>query len=87
MGSIRLSDNVMDVLNTPDLETPEGMSAERMFLLTEAFWKALKSPKENGKVKHVVRVEVDELESDPDFDADARLQSHGMQLRTLLLRD
>jgi lycopene cyclase CruP len=68
MGSIRLSDNVMDVLNTPDLETPEGMSAERMFLLTEAFWKALKSPKENGKVKHVVRVEVDELESDPDFD-------------------
>ena len=66
-SSTRLSDKVLDVLNTPDLETPEGMSAERMFSITEAFWKALKSSKEK-KVKKVVHERADALDSDPEFD-------------------
>lgn len=67
VNSGRLPDDILHVLETPNLETPEGMSPERMFGITEAFWKALKSPQEK-KVKKVVCLDESRLESDPDFD-------------------
>ena len=41
----QLPENVMRVLNTPGLETPEGVSPEKLMSITEAFWKAMRNQK------------------------------------------
>lgn len=67
--SVRLSQSILDILKTPNLETPEGVSPEKMFSITEAFWNAMKSPKAN-KVKRVVHQvsSTEVLDDDTDFD-------------------
>ena len=64
--SAQLPDNVMNVLNTPGLETPEGVSPEKLMSITEAFWKAMRNT--NGKAPQVVTQADTMLEHDAEFD-------------------
>ena len=49
VGAAPVSQRLRDVLDSPDLEVPEGYSAEHMLQVTEAYWKAMKDPKASSK--------------------------------------
>lgn len=66
-NSMPISDHVLQVLKKSNLETPEGVSLEKMFAITEAFWSALKNPKQR-KAPRVVDVDQHSLDSDPEYD-------------------
>lgn len=64
------SDRVKRVLETPGLETPEGMGGEKMFEVAENFWRAMRRKKTispRGGPTVISRVEGD-VEMDVEYD-------------------
>lgn len=69
-GVSSYSDRVKRVLETPELETPEGMSADKMFEVAENFWKAMRRKKtasSSAAPTVISRVEGD-AEMDVEYD-------------------
>eukprot|EP00890_Picochlorum_soloecismus_P001882 jgi/Picsp_1/2695/NSC_00925-R1_fad dependent oxidoreductase len=68
--SHRISHELERIMNSEDLERPEGFDAKQMMNVSEAFWKAMKEKNGTKAVKRVVEIVDGENENEGPVDFD-----------------